>query len=586
MPFSFKPLADVTLPDIGHIDSGGLTLIVGPNSSGKSQLLRDLDARLSGQPRNLVVAKRITLGKPSANYEEFADWMLEQGFFRKLKDENGTVHLRPTTTYRGTGQPIAQVPESQIQSWHSSYISNFDPEVGARPNEFLNFFGRLFVTSLFLNRRLDALPTTNLIDFLGMPPQHDLHALYVDENATEKLFEEMRQAFGRAVWPDISRGTTICLRVSEDGALPQASDRLSPKKMNEFRSIESEGDGLRSYATICIALLLGRRPVCLIDEPEMCLHPPQAYALGRFIGGHGTSANTATFVATHSSHVLRGVVQATREVKIVRLTRANGVFSAHLVSADVLKGALAKPTLRAETVLDGIFFESVIVVEGDGDRLVYSSVLERLAPQPRLDAHFAAVGGVGGVADTCNLYRKLDIPVAAIVDLDVISDPDRLKLILQSMTDNTSAQALTERARRIVGEVKKLPPTVSSKNAKQRLVALSDQVVDWENGSDVSLRRELNRLSSELDRMRRLKSASQLPSPVKVELDSLLVELATKGLFVVPVGQLEDWFEEAKISASTKWAWANEAASYAQTATPQSGEIWEFLRRIVKFFIR
>jgi hypothetical protein len=134
--------------------------------------------------------------------------------------------------------------------------------------------------------------------------------------------------------------------------------------------------------------------------------------------------------------------------------------------------------------------------------------------------------------------------------------------------------------------VKKLPPTVSAENAKQRLAALSGQVVNWDDGSDVSLRRELNRLSGELDRMRRLKSGSQLPSPVKVELDSLLMDLAAKGLFVVPLGQLEDWLEEAKISASTKWAWANEAASYVQTAPPQLADIWEFLRQIAKFFSR
>ena len=52
----FKPLDRVALPDIGDIRCSGLIVVVGPNSSGKSQLLQDIYLRLSGEPRALVVA--------------------------------------------------------------------------------------------------------------------------------------------------------------------------------------------------------------------------------------------------------------------------------------------------------------------------------------------------------------------------------------------------------------------------------------------------------------------------------------------------------------------------------------------------
>src|SRR5256885_3044640 len=141
----------------------------------------------------------------------------------------------------------------------------------------------------------------------------------------------------------------------EKGLLPTAEERLSHKKMAAYRSIETEGDGMKSYVATCVALLLGRRPICLIDEPEMCLHPPQAYNLGRFIGKFGTGADTATFVATHSSHLLRGIIQTARSVQIVRLTRRHRRFSAHLVPHEALADAVSRPTVRAEAVLDGIF---------------------------------------------------------------------------------------------------------------------------------------------------------------------------------------------------------------------------------------
>jgi AAA domain, putative AbiEii toxin, Type IV TA system len=234
--------------------------------------------------------------------------------------------------------------------------NSYDPEQWTSQRgiqAFLNHFGRMLVTALFLERRLTALNSVGLIRFSD-PPQHDFHVLHNNDPAREELTKETSESFGRAVWTDMSSGNTLSLGVYE-GPLPSAEDRLSTKKMSKYRTIESEGDGLKSYVTICIALLLGLRPVCIIDEPEMCLHPPQAYNLGRFIGNHGSSEDTVTFVATHSSQILRGVVQSHNRAEIIRLTRHNDAFSAHRLAPDALAAALEKPTLRAESVLDGIF---------------------------------------------------------------------------------------------------------------------------------------------------------------------------------------------------------------------------------------
>jgi recombinational DNA repair ATPase RecF len=77
----FKPLAKVTLPGVGDIPCSGLTLVVGPNSSGKTHLLTDLYLRLCGEPRKLVVASDVRVDKPE--YTPLMNCLESEGYIRK-----------------------------------------------------------------------------------------------------------------------------------------------------------------------------------------------------------------------------------------------------------------------------------------------------------------------------------------------------------------------------------------------------------------------------------------------------------------------------------------------------------------------
>lgn len=510
------------------------------------------------------------------------DALVDAGFIYRFEDDGGTSHIRPMTTYVGSGQAAAQIQTNQLHGWHQTHNAT-NTSKRQRKDEYLGYFGRFLVTALFLDHRLTSLNQAGMIDFINSPPQHDLHALYLNDSAKQQLFAEIRDSFAKAVWPDTSRGTGVCLRVSDQGSIPTDAERLSPIKMNGYRTIETEGDGLKSYVATCVSLLLGRRPLCLVDEPEMCLHPPQAYNLGRFIGQFGSSREGATFVATHSSHVLRGVIQTAPKLQIIRLTRLGSLFRAHLVSAATLERAMAKPTVRAESVLDGVFAQAVVIVEADGDRTVYQAVWESLGRETRLDIHFAAVGGTGGIADTCALYSALRIPVAVIADLDVVTDADRMRKVLNSL-GSTKADELATEAQRLVALVKNLPPTISESEVRDKILGALPSDMAWSRGDDGLLRSQLQQIARSLDRMRRLKTAASEPLPESIcgPLTRLLAELQSHGLFVVPVGELEEWLAARGIQASkqNKWAWANEAASLVRSINPQSDDVWQFMSTV------
>ena len=293
-------------------------------------------------------------------------------------------------------------------------------------------------------------------------------------------------------------------------------------------------------------------------------------------------------MATHSSHLLRGVIQTAQQVQIVRLTRRDQLFSAHRVPANELADALSRPTLRAEAVLDGIFAQAVVVVEADGDRLVYQSTWETLHDDFRMDLHFSAVGGTGGIADTCRLYRTLKIPIAVIADLDMLVDGERIARVVEKLVDDASVAAeLIQSCSRIAEAVRRLPPTVSAGEVAVELTAIGAQSMDWDKQEDVEIRRRLRRLASDIDRMRRLKRGgiAAYSGALRNEMSQLLSRLGEHGLFLVPVGELEEWLStyDVGVSKSDKRAWSNAGAQRIQKLGKQSGDVWDFVAKIGRY---
>jgi hypothetical protein len=116
----FKPLAKVSLPGIGDIPCAGLTIIVGPNSSGKSQFLQDLFLRLCGEPRSLVVASEIRLNKPP-EYDSFIRCLESEGYLRRNIDANNQETFVPRTIYFGLGPAIPILQPSRAKELYQSY---------------------------------------------------------------------------------------------------------------------------------------------------------------------------------------------------------------------------------------------------------------------------------------------------------------------------------------------------------------------------------------------------------------------------------------------------------------------------------
>ncbi len=586
--FDYNPLKSIAIPNVGRLNPRGLVLVIGPNSSGKTQLLKDIHGRMAGQPRSLVVCDDVELQRPWS-LESLLDALYSENHIRRRVDTNNNVYLDVLVPDYGGGGGNWSLAEHQVKSFFANPVQiSADTRTGAS-DKFLEHFGRSFVVSLFLDRRLSIMNAVPTFDYESASPSNELQALYVDSRAKKLLADEARHVFGKAIWIDNTRGNQLCLRVSDRPEMPAAEDRLEPEKMRRFRLIEDEGDGFKSYMAICLSLLLGQRPVVLIDEPEMCLHPPQAYALGRFIGRHGVSTERATFVSTHSSHVLRGIIEETEQLEVIRLSRLGTQFNGRRVSSQILKASIEKPSTKSENILDGLFAEAVTIVESEGDRLVYGTTWDRIAGEFQHDVHFVSVGGLGGIADPCVLYKALKIPVCVAADLDVIREIGTFGQILKSVAPSDTAAELLSECTKIIESVKALGPIFDEGSTQQQLSNLLSETFDWQDITQLRrIRSALADLSSGLSLTARLKQGIDTLKDFSVyhDLVAFLNRCRSVGIFLVPVGELEDWVADLVLagpSKKKKAEWANFAASQIRECQPRDDDVWDYIRKIAVF---
>jgi hypothetical protein len=588
----YNPLRSVKIPGVSgpiEVEAKGLVVIVGPNSSGKTRLLRDIETTLTGIGQDPVVCQEAYLQRPE-DCAVFLNDLLEQ---RMLEPNPGEPRergsVRVASPYYGTGMRENRTFNLQAveQDLYSKFANGW--MAGARI-EFFVTFGKVLLTSLFLENRLTLYLTQPRFDQHNQGPQNDLQALYMNRPAQKRLESETGRVFGNVVWLDkITAHSQLLLRVSGNSKPPPYEDQLDVDRAKTHRDLNDEGHGLKSYAGIAIALLLGRRPVCLIDEPELCLHPPQAYALGRFIGEYGTSEPHVTFVATHSSHTLRGILETASKLTILRLTNVDGKFKGYLVNDQDLRAAIKRPSTRTETVLDGIFSQAVAIVEAEGDRAVYQAAWEGIEHAFGREVHFVPVHGTGGISEICKFYRSLSIPVAIIADLDVVTEKPKMTFFVNELAAVDEATAVVQLCRNVEEALRRIPPTITEQEVIQELEQIKGAVATWANRDDIAVHEKLSTLRNRIDRLHELKSkgteAFSASSQVRQDLEQIIQRCKVIGLFLVPCGQLENWvpYLMQGVSKRYKAQWADEAARRIQDSATKTGDIWDFVRSVTTF---
>jgi len=523
-----------------------ITVFVGPNNSGKSKILSEIQqfcANGSKNANNVIIE--------SIDLEGIDESILDAKIQSLTLEVNPGEAIHPDHILVGKGQTRHQVHETQFRQ------ALLTPN--AKPTYTCSWF--LSYNTLILNgsNRINLVNQQGAGD-LQQPPHTSFQVLFRDDDKRQEVSRIIYEAFGQYLVIDPTNLGQLNLRLSKVPPKDAMEERGIHQEAVDFHAkalpISLASDGVKAFTGMVTEMIAGDPSVLLMDEPEAFLHPSLSFKLGKEISQIMSGTDKRLFVATHSSNFVMGCIQSGAPVNIVRLTYRDDVATARILpNEDILK-LMRNPLLRSTGVLSGLFYEFVIVTESDADRAFYQEINDRLlksADQKGIpNCLFLHAQNKQTVKTIIKPLRELGIPVAGIVDIDVIKDGGA---VWTGFLESGSIPEL-ERA-----------PLASLRHALNKKFEDSGKNMKREGGIQI------------------------LTGDDKEALQNFFEKLGDYGLFVVPNGELESWLTGLAASGHgpnwlveifEKMGEDPEAENYLK---PEENDVWQFIDSIAAWFL-
>jgi hypothetical protein len=398
-----------------------ITVFVGPNNSGKSRVLIEIKnycRRTMGQPNDLVLSQM--------ELEPYSKEEIEQEITRIEQTPNLGEVINPGHVILGKLNPQNnKMFRSQVNK--GSLIKE-----AQSPNDRQGYFATfldIYTVRLNGTNRLNLLNEQDAGDLQTAPINHLAH-LFVNNELRENARRIVFDAFSKYFVIDPTKIGKLRVRLADREPIDEREEKGWDERALDFHKnaveIQNASDGVKAFTGIITTILAGDPKVALIDEPEAFLHPALSSKLGKEIASALRGSRKRLFVSTHSSSFLMGCIQSGSPLNIVRLTYNYNPPTARLLPQEKLLPLMRNPLLRSTGVLNGLFYESVVVTESDSDRAFHQEINERLlsADDSRgiPNCLFLNAQNKQTVWEIVKPLRELGIPTVGIVDIDVLKE--------------------------------------------------------------------------------------------------------------------------------------------------------------------
>lgn len=576
METAILTLENIDLADGATFSPGDLTVLIGPNNGGKSRFLSDIASVITD------TAKPISMKKVS--FKPRQDWV------EVVNEIMGMAEIDQNSNFilDSLGIDLDSAVHSRLHSsTRDNWIRMDERHTPAREVEILRLLANRIITHLKAENRLRLANSTVNIQANLLGSQSVVHAAHgAPKHVRDWLSIKIKEAFGYELEVDDSNFARLQFCLNDGQPVPTDYEQRKAA-LKRLKRVDDQGDGIRAFVGLLAAVKTTDRPIVLIDEPEAFLHPPQAFLLGRAIA-EMTGQGHQIFVATHSADILRGILSQSAAIQVLRMARRSSVFTTRVLDAQMLRTIANDPVLSSSRIIDGLFYESVVIVESDGDVVLYRRIMNDLD----------ASGGVYFINSYAKQnsqklaapFKAMEIPCAVIVDFDALRVRAELSAMAQGM--GVSKKALTEHHAAFICEVEGSDDALARLSKVQgdltvMLASIDTSATQAQAAQSlIDLRRTASKLRENASIWSDLKKQgiSKLSSVALDRFKKIDAILRRKGIFVVPVGEREAWFEDVPYSKN-KSGWTIDALLYLgnNTLPPRAplrifiGSIWKYL---------
>ena len=539
-----------------EIQQNDIIIFVGPNNAGKSQSLKDIYALSSNKSPTTVVSD-IAITKYNTPIKDLLDSI-------SPKQPQG-----PYTSYEILGRYFAYNDYTNNQFLTTPYFDDFRD---------------LFVANLDTTARLTICNAPSSIT-RNSPKQHPIHYAAFDSKYRKWISDNFKKAFGIEVTPNILNGSTIPLCVGEPVKFDKEYEDEQGRQeayadiLNNYKQVQNQGDGIKSFTGILLYLMLDYFCTLLIDEPESFLHPPQAHIMGQIIG-QTLSYQQQCFISTHSEDIIKGLLEVCpQRIKIIRITRKDDTNYFSILDNYRFKEVWNDPLLKYSNIMSSLFHNSVVLCESDSDCKMYSiveSYLKQLSGRYS-ETLFIHCGGKQRMSKIALALRVLKIDVKLIADIDVLND----KVVFRGIVEAFGIEWTTVQSdyNTIVGNLHSQKEKVNRNDAKTSI----NRIIDGSQNQDLSNReiKEIRTVISTISKWETIKSAgiTAIPSGDAAQAFRRLNQtLELNGIHIVPVGELECFIKDIG-GHGPEWT-NNVLEAYPHIDDPVYNQIREFISNL------
>lgn len=517
--------ASITLSELTISDSTkvalpekGVVLFVGPNNAGKSQALRDLAKIVTSQDSGVVILEAKM--DHSGTSEDLLETLQQDQAIVRSATRGDRVDLG-----KSGKQPVGNV----LQWWS-----------GGNYHIVSGYFVLLADTETRLLASKPA-PALNLYD---KDPVMPAQRLYERRDIETRLDQISREAFGRGLVLDTwAGGSEWALRVGEiEAPVSPRPDQGFLDSLKALPLLHQQGDGVRSMIGLLLTLLTGHQTISLIDEPEAFLHPPQARFLAKILSEDALTTERLVVLGTHSSDIVHGVLEGDAPTTVVRIVRDGEVNRASVLDNEAVRRLWSDPLLRYSNLLEGLFTDAVIVCESEADCKFFASIRDTLEQKDgisrRPDVLFTSCGGKHRMRVGVEALRAASVPVSVVGDFDVLNDWSVLERLI------SAAGGVPDQFR---SDWRILDAALQSDSRTPSVVGLKEAVKAAMDGlTDVSTKslrpvRDALKIETGWDRVKNTGVSGVRKGGPHKAAQRLLERLATLGIFLIPVGEMEDF---------------------------------------------